>query len=438
MSNNQNNYMYYFDGRNVLMDTNPKFDQVYDYSLNKNEEKLDRYDSINKSQASGFQYGGISNNNSQGFNQTNYTNKLVIPNSPEEVYNIIKEQHKKTKGFPEYRSQILFNFFLEYRTFKKRHLKVPTAIEPLLFYDNKTIKDMLDTIYNKYLEKQHKEKNKRDLYLKKLSSHNKPKFTKDTMKRLYPKLKENEIENVQDYRSIDKVFERVVYHYYIKNGDYKDSNDEKTIISFWQNIPDDEKNAYFLNWDAGENSFVAEVSKFLSDDEILNRIARLFKKVCGYDASHERPLHDYWEKQITYENKHLKGLAKYHPDVLYSMLQKRNATICEEKKYNKDLIQQEEINKNKQKEEEYKRSKEEYKKILDKFKKLSKPKDKWRTGNAMIKLRKRFNYDNIIQKMIKIEFSTNRRFKLSDEYEIYDSDEERKTVFKSDVEKKIP
>lgn len=52
----------------------------------------------------------------------------------------------------------------------------------------------------------------------------------------------------------------------------------------------------------------------------------------------------------------------------------------------------------------------------------------------MINLKKQFRYDNILKKMIKLEFKENKRFKFPEEYAIYDSDEEKQIIFKNSLD----
>lgn len=72
--------------------------------------------------------------------------------------------------------------------------------------------------------------------------------------------------------------------------------------------------------------------------------------------------------------------------------------------------------------ERHKRNKDEYKKLMKRVRDLAKPKDKWSTGRVMLNLKKQFAYDNILNKMIKLEFKENKRFKYPEEYALYDSE----------------
>ena len=434
-----NTYMYYFDKRPILMDKSVKFDQVFDDEFSKTTS-LQNTQTQNFKPNKSMSYLNPSQNN-QNISPVVINQQLQSTNthqfSSKEVYEILKEQYQKTKGFFEFRPNPLLKFLLEYRGFDKRHLKVPSKISPLLTIDNQTLEQMLNDEYKKLLKQQEQQKTKKENWVKKLNSHSSAKFTNETMKRLYPKLKENPLENVKDYKNIDKVFERVVYHYYYKNGDFKGTNDENIILQFWHNIPPEERKQYNLDYEAGENAFTSGLLEYMQDDAIMDRLSNLFKSICGYYCYHPTPLHNYWEKQISYPEKFMKGLYKHDSDTLYQILDTR---YLANKEKNEKLKEEAEKEANTFKEKEkakYKVEKDNYLKILNKFKKLAAPKDKWRTGKVMLRLRNKFSYDNILYKMIKNEFSTNRPFKLSDEYQIYDSDEERKTIFKLEREKKI-
>jgi hypothetical protein len=157
------------------------------------------------------------------------------------------------------------------------------------------------------------------------------------------------------------------------------------------------------------------LTDFFSDAKIIERLSKIFKKVCNYECFHPRPLHDYWFKQITEEDKYLKGLHKHDSETLYKIMEDLYYKKIEEnnkKEEEKTKLENEETNK---KNKKYKISKEKYEKLKEKFSELSKPKDKWRTGRAMINLRKQFKYDNIVNKMIKYEFQNNKVFKFPEE-----------------------
>src|SRR5690606_8433201 len=85
--------------------------------------------------------------------------------------------------------------------------------------------------------------------------------------------------------------------------------------------------------------------------------------------------------------------------------------------------------------EKKKPTEDERKRLMEKYANLAQPKDKWKTGRVMLGLKKQFTYDNILKKMIKLEFKENRKFKYPEEYAVYDSDEERKILFRNGLDK---
>ena len=56
--------------------------------------------------------------------------------------------------------------------------------------------------------------------------------------------------------------------------------------------------------------------------------------------------------------------------------------------------------------------------------KLKQPKDRWALGHELIKLKKEFPLDNVLRKMIKIEFHENKPFRHPEDYDVYDPREE--------------
>ena len=123
-------------------------------------------------------------------------------------------------------------------------------------------------------------------------------------------------------------------------------------------------------------------------------------------------------------DRYRQALYVHLPNDLYSILIKKYESYNEELKKTRDN-EMFKTTKFKEKEEnKYKRTKEEYNNILKRCDNLCKPKDKWKTGRVMLGLRKKFNFDSILKKMIKNEFKENKKFKFPEEYAVYDSDEE--------------
>ncbi len=61
---------------------------------------------------------------------------------------------------------------------------------------------------------------------------------------------------------------------------------------------------------------------------------------------------------------------------------------------------------------------------------LAAPKDKWKVGRTLLELEKQFPMDEIVRKMAKEEFRSNRVFRYPEEYEVYEEDEEAKRKLK--------
>jgi hypothetical protein len=432
--------MYYYDGKNILLDNydnSIKFDQYYD-DQNHNNSLMRTQDpkSYNNTRDGKFMNSGEENFGDKG----NATSKSFMNNTqnsqqfyliPEEVVNTLKDNFSKAKGYMEHKPDTLFNHVREYRGFQRKGLQVPLRLQPLLQYSDNDIWYSLNYYFDQMQQKRERQRNNMPVVNK-----FKTKFSNETLKRLYPFMKDEELEKQnKNLYNIDRFFERLVYQHCLKMKEY--SNDENILFSYWQGLSDEERDSLFLKWPGGENSLYGEICGFLTDDNIILRISMMFKTKCGYSCQHPRPLHDYWAQQISQHDRYLKGLFKHDSDTLYKLMhdkfiQKVNEEKEREKKEN-EMKEKEET----MKKEKSKPTKEEYQRLLQKYSKLAQPKDKWRTGRVMLNLKKQYAYDNILRKMIKIEFTENRKFKYPEEYAIYDSDEERKVLFRSGLEKKI-
>lgn len=67
---------------------------------------------------------------------------------------------------------------------------------------------------------------------------------------------------------------------------------------------------------------------------------------------------------------------------------------------------------------------------------LAQPKDKWGRLKILMNLKKKFNHDISLQKMIQEELKANRVFKYPEEYELYDEKENEKCRHMKDPESK--
>lgn len=348
---------------------------------------------------------------------------------------------------------------IKFKNFQKG-LKLPEKIKPFLDEYYADLEYSLEYYYNEHMEM--KEKMRKSFSINNYTP--KRKFTEETMNRLYhgkksmSNLMSNNnnslnytnlnkeyftsnynnsfkttasMSNVRNCDNIAKFVENLVSCYYNSNKKY--SNQENDLYEFWCNTPVDEKEKKNLVWEKGENNLYAELIGFFSEDAICERLYTAFENICGYRTYDTRPLHDYWVS-LKIQEKFLKGLNKLNDSELYLILdEKKN------QKKNEMLQKQKEEFLKKQKEEELKHKPkvEVYQRLMKKINYLAKAKDKWKTGNNMLALKKKFNYDNIIVKMIKQEFRENKEFRYPEQYALYDSDHERKVIFKNSIEKGI-
>jgi hypothetical protein len=270
----------------------------------------------------------------------------------------------------------------------------------------------------------------------------KKKFNEETLKRLYPGTQKRpstafssacsmKTAYSTSSENLAKFVERLISHCYLVNKRY--TNQENELFEFWTRLPNEEKDKKNLIWEKGENNLYAELIGFFSEDAIAERLYELFQNICGYKTYDTRPIHDYWVS-IKLQDKYLKGLNKLNDGELYMLLD-------EKKQIKKTEIlqkQKEEIEKKRKDEELRQKPKTEiYQRLIKKLNSLAQAKDKWKTGKNMINLRKKFRYDNIIEKMINQEFIENKEFRYPEQYAIYDTEHERKVIFKNSIEKNV-
>ena len=298
--------------------------------------------------------------NQTGFSQTKYQNPNQTQSQfqeknqenyqliPQQYFENLRDEFYRQKGYMQTNPDVLFKFFLNYRVQEKKGLKINKRIQPLMIYSNDDINYSIQH-YNKiFMENLQSQMNG---YSTQYNSNNypsnqfnsnynmrqtnqtnnnfssfvnyfggtgqnvenafKPKFTNETMRRLYPKQieiekREESKMNVSDFNNF---FRKLLDNYEKKNG--KLTNDENKLIDFWKNINENEMKKKGLQWEFGENNLETELTLFLSDDEIIKRLSFLFEKATGTRTTHPRPLHDYWEYKIKKRDKYYKGLFKY-------------------------------------------------------------------------------------------------------------------------------
>ena len=469
---NQSNNNFNQSTNQNFYNTNPMNSQT-NYNQNMNQTGMSQNE-YNQSQ-NNFNQTNYSNTNQ--FYQTKYQNNPQENNQvnyqliPEQLFQNLKDEYYRQKGYMQTNPDELFKFFLSYRVKEKKHLKINKRIQPLLNYSNddvnysiqhynKIFMENLQSQMNGYSTQYYSSNNYPSNQFKTQNMNKtnnafssfvdyfggtgqsvensfKPKFTNETMRRLYPKQKEIEQReeskmNVSDFQSF---FSRLLDDYEKKNG--KLTNNENNLMNHWKTLNENEQKKKGLQWEYGENNLEDEMNIFLSDDEIIKRLCNIFKKSTGTFTTHPRPLHDYWEQKIKRRDKYYKGLAKYGKDNFYNILESRYNLEKEDKINQKEKEEEDRIKKEKEERESKKLSKEEKEELYKKFDQLSKPKDRYKTGRVMINLRNQFKYDNIIKKMIKTEFQDNKLFKFPEEYAVRDTDEERKILFKNSLEKGV-
>lgn len=62
----------------------------------------------------------------------------------------------------------------------------------------------------------------------------------------------------------------------------------------------------------------------------------------------------------------------------------------------------------------------------ERLRSLATPKDSWRVGKELLKLKKLFPHDRVLERMIESEFKANQVFRLPDEYDVYDVEQDEK------------
>ena len=403
-----------------LSETNDNSD-INQYDSKNNKSKINQKQNLNKSNITTLNKENINQSNNIKKNKTQ--SQLFFPKDssqieyhlfPEYLFYNLKEEYLRHKGYDQTNSDEIFRFFLNYRVQEKKEITINKKIEPLMKYSNEDINYSIDYYSKIYLDNLQSQINRysakanikkfQNNQLKKNQNINKPKFTKETMRRLYPnqtEIEQNE-KNKMNIFDFSNFFIKLLDNYEKKNGNL--SNDENELIDYWKSLTTLEKNKKGIQWENGINNLENELTLFLSDNEIINRLCLLFKKSTGTKTFDPVPLIEYWENQIKIRDKYYKGLYKYDKKTLYNIIQLR---FNEENEEMENEIQKEEeelIRYEIEDRENRRLTKEEVEKLFKKYDELSKPKDKYKTGRVMLNLRNQFKYDNIIKKMIRWEF----------------------------------
>jgi hypothetical protein len=454
---------YYFGGKSIIEDQNytmnsslknSKFDQNFDepqpteYKRSQNNNFYDQQMDLNKT-GSQTSYSNL-NNFMASSEYKKDENLKTMSNFPSpgstinqfrqntllsrKLVDSLKDLYFKSKGYLESKPDILRDFILEYRNYQTKGLKIPKKIQKFLEFHDEDIFHSLTFYHNEFLLSQSKIKS--PINKSNISNKFKTKFTEQTLKRLYPGANREENKNSKkenNLQNFDKFVSKLVSNY--KKHFKEFTNDESKLYDYWLRLNINERESADLTWHFGEKNLEFNLSLFLDHKSTIKRISKSFQKICGYECLHPRPLHDYWVRLVSHEDKFLEGLGKYDTDELYKHMEEYYESYRQEvKKHDEQKIK---ISENQKQKTKKKITKTEFENIIKKFAQFAKPKDKWKTGRVMLNLRRQFKFDNIIKKMIKYEFQTNRVFKFPEEYALYDPENMRKTIFKNSLEKKI-
>ena len=252
---NQSNTNFNQSSNQNFYNSNPMNSQTnYNQNMNQTGMSQTNYNqNMNQTGMSQTNYNQSQNN----FNQTNYSNtnqfyQTKYQNNPQEnnqvnyqlipeqLFQNLKDEYYRQKGYMQTNPDELFKFFLSYRVKEKKHLKINKRIQPLLNYSNddvnysiqhynKIFMENLQSQMNGYSTQYYSSNNYPSNQFKTQNMNKtnnafssfvdyfggtgqsvensfKPKFTNETMRRLYPKQKEIEQReeskmNVSDFQS---------------------------------------------------------------------------------------------------------------------------------------------------------------------------------------------------------------------------------------------
>ena len=358
-----------------------------------------------------------------------------------------------TKGYFQSVPEELFKFYLDYKRRYNKGQRVPKKFEYLMKFREEDVDEciryFLQNVRNRFKSSITNEnastfqntKVLRSMSAKKgfdntIKNTYTIKLTKETEERLYPRLKEIEKREKQKQNCDDfpSFFRKLLKYYHKEKGRY--TNNPDTLIDFYKSIPNKEKKR--MEWENGENDLVENMELFFDDEEIINRMSDIFYKHTKFRTYNPTTLHNHWQHFMTKEDRYLNGLSKYSKDDFYSLLDSYFKQKEAEKKKNRDEIEEAE---KAQKEQEYldyktriRETKEEREELINK---LAQPKDKYKAGRVMLELKDKFQYDNIIKKMIKNEFRDNKLFKFPEEYAVRDEEEQKDIFFKHDLDRSL-
>ena len=442
-NSNNMNYTQNFDMNNNYSNGYQTQKQLY----NTDGKYLLNNEQFNNNNNGPGMYTNYNYQNNQNINNTQTQNQTYqkIKKNLEPLIENLYDYYYRTKGFFQNDPNELIKFYEEYKKKYNKGIRVAESIKELMEYrEEDVIQCIHEYIYNlkdrirnsstTYKSKGSQSKFFRSASFSKagdtnvINKHN-PKFTNETLKRLYPRQekiekREKEKLNCDNFHSF---FQKLLNYYQKKRNNL--TNDKDEIIQFWKDIPNKEKLG--LQWENGEKDLIEEIELFFNDEEIIQRLSDIFYRHTKFRTYHPTVLHNFWEHDLNNYDRYYNGLNKYSKDDLFSLLEKYYKQMVEEEKEKKNNLDKEEKEKKRierlEKHREILEKEEEREKRIEE---LAIPKDRYITGRAMLRLKKKFKYDNIIKKMIKNEFKDNKLFKYPDEYAIRDEDEQKLVLLK--------
>jgi hypothetical protein len=252
----------------------------------------------------------------------------------EELVEKLYDYYYTTKGFFQNDPKMLFDFYYEYKKRFMKGIRITERILELMYYKEEDVQNCIshflnniknrfkNTSYNNFSSTMGNTKVKRSVSMTRTGETNinnkySKKFTKDTLRRLYPKQieveqRERDKLNCDDFYGF---FQKLLSSYYKEKGRLTNNKDE--LINYWKDIPNKRRKG--LEWENGEKDLIEEIELFFNDENIIQRISDIFYKHTKFRTYHPRPLHDFWEYNLTEEDRYYNGLNKHSKDDLYTL-----------------------------------------------------------------------------------------------------------------------
>ena len=457
---NQNGEIYSPNSNNMnypvqQFDSNSNFNNTYGNTFQSQNNFYNRTDGQNLiNQNNNMNNVGMRTNYQPYYpNNQNNQNSNTQFNSQSlerEVENLYDFYYARRGYFPN-EPDTLTKFYLEYKNQYDRGTRVNERLKPLMQYRKEDVKECIkycinrirnrfrgnSTNYNSTFSDSNKFKRTANFSGSmdfKVKNNYNPKFSKETLRRLYPRQTELEMREKQKLNcdNFNQFFKKLLDYYYKEKN--KMTNDCEELKQFWTDIEDKRKKG--LEWENGDKDFLEEMDLFFSEDEVVKRTSDLFYRHTKFRTYSPYPLHNFWEHDLTNLDRYYNGLAGYNKDdFLQLLINYFNKLKSEEEQKMKEMEEEKREREEREKYEKQRDLLERKEEREEQINKLAIPKDKYKAGRTMLELKDKFKYDNIIKKMIKNEFKDNKLFKYPEEYAVRDEDEQEDILFKHDLDK---